>query len=559
MKRLFLSAVTFGWLLSSVAMVDDATALDLARARLTQLTPAERTNVIAQVNLLCDWPKEITSSLPGLSALAQTWDPAWARAHGEALGVNLRARGIDVAPAICLNDGCFGEDPCLISRLCVPLLQGLQSRDVAATLSDFRFDSQTQDVRALNEIHLSAFRSAVKEGESLCVVTGDNAYLNQGILRDRWGFKGMTQVDGEEEKTLRALFVLAKIGLLTTAPRKAGALDLEANQSLARAEAADSIVLLKNNRRALPLLEKDLTRVLVVDASADNERFGAHLLYEALTNRLGSAAVEIRACVPTEELKRAAEGAESVLVYTGPEAGSSDFPAAIQTAIRTVLGWKLRKGVVVSRSEAPIDYSWLDLAETFVHTANLGAAESEALVDVLLGVVNPSGRLSCAWPTISAEGIFIGYRWYDHRGISPRFAFGAGLSYTTFEWSNARIGQGFGPRNRDAFEILVDVTNTGDRPGRDVVEVYLGYPEAQLERCVKDLRGFAKTKVLSPGETQTLSIILEARDFAYWDSFENRFRADKGEYEVLLSSSSSAKDIRASATVRVTHDQRFRD
>ena len=101
------------------------------------------------------------------------------------------------------------------------------------------------------------------------------------------------------------------------------------------------------------------------------------------------------------------------------------------------------------------------------------------------------------------------------------------------------------------------MTNTGKVPGRDVVQVYLGYPNAKVERCVKDLRGFAKTKVLKPGETETVEIVLEARDFAYWDLLENRFRADKGEYEVLLGA--SATEIRARAKVNLTRDQRFRD
>ena len=103
----------------------------------------------------------------------------------------------------------------------------------------------------------------------------------------------------------------------------------------------------------------------------------------------------------------------------------------------------------------------------------------------------------------------------------------------------------------------VTVTNTGKVAGRDVVQIYVGYPSARVERCKKDLRGFAKTRLLKPGESEMVAIRLNARDFAYWDELENGFRTDKGTYEILFAASSA--EIRARASVEQARDHRFGD
>ena len=105
--------------------------------------------------------------------------------------------------------------------------------------------------------------------------------------------------------------------------------------------------------------------------------------------------------------------------------------------------------------------------------------------------------------------------------------------------------------------VSVTVTNTGKVAGRDVVQVYVAYPNARVERCEKDLRGFAKTKLLKPGESETVTVTLVARDFAYWDVLQNGFRADKGAYEILVAA--SAAEIRSRATVELKKTRRFAD
>ena len=175
-----------------------------------------------------DWsyvePKSENTKLPALSALAQTWDVSWAKKHGETLGAEMRDRGVDelLGPGvnICRNPlngrnwEYLGEDPFLAAKMCVPMIRGVQSYDVAATVKHYCLNDQELarnsvdthvDDRTFNEIYLPAFRAAVKEAGVLCVMTSynkidgvfasENKYTQKAILRDRWGFKGLIETD----------------------------------------------------------------------------------------------------------------------------------------------------------------------------------------------------------------------------------------------------------------------------------------------------------------------------------------------------------------------------
>ena len=642
-------------------------------------------------------PKAESTKLPSLSALAQTWDPSWARRHGEVLGAEARDRGVDelLGPGvnICRTPLCgrnweyLGEDPVLAAKMCVPFIRGVQSYDVAATVKHFclndqewgRFTVDTHcDDRTLNEIYLPAFKAAVQEGDVLAVMSSynkidgvwasENKYTQKGILRDRWGFKGLLVTDWSgqhstdfaanngggvemhwgqgihfnynavsntfplaeavraskvpaanlDEMALRTLYMMAKTGFLTGAPRKEGARNTKKHQLIARAEAADSIVLLKNEAGVLPLEKDRLGKVLVIGKNADEKQCHKGCsgegwvpyevtLYAALTNRLRGAEVKLMPfCAKVElaktdaanaaiagghveqkteseycseeELKAAAEAADTVIVFTGTELGyqenmesesrdreSMNLPKELEAAMHTILGWGLKRVIVVSRSGTPVGYTWTDKATTLVQTSYLGMEEGNAIVDVLLGVVNPSGRLCQTWPKSYAdtavarcgtynatnvtynERFYVGYRWHDHAKIEPLFPFGHGLSYTTFD---------YGPVTVTNNRVSVTVTNTGRIPGREVVQFYAAYPDAKVERCVKELKGFEKV-ALKPGETKTVKFAVTPRELAYWDEFEHRFRTDAGDYEILVGASSA--DIRGKATVRVNRDQVFAD
>ena len=421
-----------------------------------------------------------------------------------------------------------------------------------------------------------------------------------------------------DEMALRTLYVMAKTGFLTGAPRKPGERNTKKHQKIAREEAADSIVLLKNDVDLLPLKKDELKNVLVVGKNADVKQCHKGCsgegnvpyevtLFAALTNRLKGAQVKLMPfCAKVElkktdtsaaaiagghaeqktksdacseaDLKLAAEAADTVIVFTGTELGyqenmesesrdreSMDLPPALQEAMHAILGWGLKRVVVVSRSGTPVGYTWTDKAKTLVQTSYLGMEEGNAIVDVLLGDVNPSGKLCQTWPkryadtavaqcgTYNAtnvtynERFYVGYRWHDYKKIEPLFPFGAGKSYTTFDYGEVTA------TNR---RVTVSVTNAGAVKGKEVVQFYVSYPDAKVERCVKELKGFEKVS-LKPGETKVVTHRFAERDFAYWDDFAHRFRTDSGRYEVLVGA--SAADIRGRVSVDLPRDVTFGD
>ena len=143
------------------------------------------------------------------------------------------------------------------------------------------------------------------------------------------------------------------------------------------------------------------------------------------------------------------------------------------------------------------------------------------------------------------ERFYVGYRWFDYKKIEPMFPFGHGLSYTTFDVSGVEVKKaGLG------WSVAAKVTNTGKVAGREVVQVYVSYPDAKVERCVKDLRGFAKTKLLKPGESEVVTVELSISDFAYFDELTHQFTTDPGKYDILVGVSS--RDIRGKGTVELS-------
>ena len=125
------------------------------------------------------------------------------------------------------------------------------------------------------------------------------------------------------------------------------------------------------------------------------------------------------------------------------------------------------------------------------------------------------------------------------------FPFGHGLSYTTFDVSDVKVTSA----DPACWYVSAKVTNTGKVAGREVVQVYVSYPEAKVERCVKDLRGFAKTKLLKPGESEVVKVELSISDFAYFDELTHRFTTDSGKYDILVGVSS--RDIRGKGTAEL--------
>ncbi|NJN94281.1 MAG: beta-glucosidase [Anaerolineales bacterium] len=222
--------------------------------------------------------------------------------------------------------------------------------------------------------------------------------------------------------------------------------------------------------------------------------------------------------------------------------------------------------VVVLQTGGPITMPWLDQVAGVMQAWYPGQECGNAIADVLFGEVNPSGKLPQTFPVRLednpafinypgengrvryGEGIFVGYRYYDKKRVEPLFPFGFGLSYTSFSYANLRLSaEAITPDGQ--LTITVDVTNTGLRPGQEVVQLYVHDVTVSLTRPPKELKGFAKV-ALAPGETKTVTLTLDRQALAYWDDAPQAWVAEAGEFELLLGS--FAQDIRTQGSFRLT-------
>ncbi|MBK7897164.1 MAG: glycoside hydrolase family 3 C-terminal domain-containing protein [Anaerolineaceae bacterium] len=216
--------------------------------------------------------------------------------------------------------------------------------------------------------------------------------------------------------------------------------------------------------------------------------------------------------------------------------------------------------IVVLNVGSPVEMPWLEGVTAVLHQWYGGQDAGHALADVLFGDVNPSAKLPTTFPkrlqdnpafinypgengqVQYGEGIFVGYRFYDKTELAPLFPFGHGLSYTRFAYDNLQInGDAFGPGSEIA--VSLDVTNTGDRAGQEVVQLYLGDEEAKVVRPLQELKAFAKV-ALEPGETQTVTLTLNQQSLAFFDTAVHDWTTEPGRFTVRLGSSS--RDIRLS-------------
>jgi beta-glucosidase len=376
------------------------------------------------------------------------------------------------------------------------------------------------------------------------------------------------------------------------------AVDVDAHHSLARAAAAECAVLLKNDGDALPLRPAAGDVIAVIGEFARTPRFQGAGSSQVNPTRVDVALDELRAAVPdgvevafasgfgigttdddeslADEAVSLARRAARVVVFLGlPAADESEgfdrehlaLPPN-QIALLARLAEVTEKVVVVLANGSAVQLSdWERHAAAVLETWLSGQAAGGAVADLLLGAANPSGRLAETLPlrledTPSylnfpgeeghvryGEGVFVGYRGYDATARAVSYPFGHGLSYTTFDYSNLRASVSGRHEDGDlAVDVTCDVTNTGDRRGKEVVQLYVGDPEASVARPVRELKAFAKVD-LEPGETTTVTFRLNARDLSYWSTAIGGWALEAGAFELAVGASS--RDLRLSTTVDV--------
>jgi len=370
---------------------------------------------------------------------------------------------------------------------------------------------------------------------------------------------------------------------------KGGNFDIDAHHALARRVAAEGMVLLKNDG-LLPL--KNPQHIAVIGRAAQTAHFqgggSSHINptlvdspFKELQKLAGNAELnyvegysangESNQTLVEQAIKSARSADVALLYIALPESKESegydrsdiDLTPQQVALIKAVTAVQ-PKTVVVLNNGAPVAMGdWIDGAAAVIEAWMMGQAGGGAIADVLYGRVNPSGKLAETFPLRLAdtpahlnfpgengevrygEGLFIGYRYYDARQIPVQFPFGYGLSYTTFAYGNPKVST-TSFKDVDGVTVSVEVTNTGQVAGKEIVQVYVHDHKSGLVRSPKELKAFAKV-VLKPGETKTVSLHLDFRAFAYYHPAYRQWITEDGEFDLLIGASSA--DIRCTQTV----------
>ena len=422
------------------------------------------------------------------------------------------------------------------------------------------------------------FTEGVRAGSNLEMPgnKGDSAWQLVKAVTD--GRISESTVDERVDELLDV--VLSTYG--STEPRKGRPFDMDAHHAAAMRACEQSIVLLKNDSGILPL--KKGTRVAVIGDFAFEPRYqgaGSSLVNATRVERcvdvikdfpLDIAGFErgfLRSGKKDPELvKRACElaaKADAVLFYMGLDEASEaenldrkDMKIHLdQIELLSALAEVNENIIAVMAAGSAVEMPWESKCRAIIHGYLSGQAGASAILRVITGETDPSGKLAETYPLSyedvpSApyfpakernveyrEGLYVGYRYYETAGVPVRYPFGYGLSYTTFSYSGIRA-------SRD--KVSFTLTNTGERDGAEIAEVYVSALDPRVLRPARELKGFCKV-FLKAGESRRVEIKLDDKAFRYFSTKTDRFEEDGGKYEIQVGASS--QDIRLRETIEI--------
>jgi len=561
-------------------------------------------------------------------------------------GVNIKRH-----PLCGRNFEYFSEDPLLSGTLAANYINGVQSKGIGTSLKHFVANNQETmrmvvdtfvDERTLRELYLKSFEIAVKESQPWTVMCSYNklngTYLSenkkilQDILKDEWKHQGLVVTDwgacndrvdgliaGQElempssngfndkliveavkngildEKRLDErvsrivdLILKSKESLSKDTPRY----DKEVHHDFARKVATESMVLLKNENKLLPLSKSQ--KITVIGEFAKNPRYqgsGSSLInptkidnaydafFEELQNNFSyaqgykSSTDQIDVSLEKEAIELAKQSEVVVLMVgltdifesEGFDRTHLNIPNNHLHLIDEVL--KVQKNVVIVLSNgSPVAMPFKDKVQAILEQYLGGQASGSALVDVLFGRVNPSGKLAETFPNSLdefpsqqnfpglprqveyREGLYVGYRYYDTVKQQPLFPFGFGLSYTTFSYNNLKV-----ELNKD-ISISLSVKNTGEVFGKEIVQVYISKGISNLYRPEKELKGYQKVS-LEPQEEKEIQINIPKDQLGVY--YKDEFAIENGPYTIFVGSSS--RDIHLTEKISLTDGIEFED
>ena len=417
----------------------------------------------------------------------------------------------------------------------------------------------------------------VREGSTLempCPGFGSAKRLVQAVEEGRLP---ESAVDARVDELLELVFTTD--AAVKAAPKR---FDRDAHHALARRAAAESVVLLKNEDDLLPL--KPGQRVALIGDFAQTPRYqgaGSSSVNATRVDNLKDAAEADditlagfcagyeRSGTPNpafvEEAAALARKADVVVLCMGLDESSESegldrshicIPENQKQLLEAVAQANENLVVVLSAGSV-VETGWVSRCKAVLHAYLGGQAGAGAIMDVLTGRVNPSGKLAETLPltyedTPAAryfpgkqqnveyrEGLYIGYRYYETAHVPVRYPFGYGLSYTTFAYSDLKA---------DADKVTFTITNTGSRAGAEIAQLYVAKVDAAVFRPEKEMKGFAKV-FLQAGECKTVTIPLDDKAFRYWNVKTDRWETEGGSYQLLVGA--SVQDIRLRAEVSV--------
>ncbi|MBR2060566.1 MAG: glycoside hydrolase family 3 C-terminal domain-containing protein [Tidjanibacter sp.] len=403
-----------------------------------------------------------------------------------------------------------------------------------------------------------------------------------------------------DEKVRRVLRLMYRTSMNTNKPF--GSLVSDEHVAASRTIGEEGIVLLKNDNNVLPIdLNKTKTiavigenaiKAMTVGGGSSSLKVAKEVSpLEGLQNRVGDKAEILYARgyvgdvntsyngvesgqnlvdnrgedVLIAEAVEAARRADVVIMFGGLNKASHqdcedsdryglELPYA-QDKLMAALVEANPNVVYVNISGNAVAMPWVDSVPAIVQGWFLGSEAGNALASVLMGDVNPSGKLPFTFPVkltdtgahsmgefggrgevVYGEGLLVGYRWNDAKDVAPLFAFGHGLSYTTFAYGDVTIDK-TSMNKKGSVTVTVPVTNTGNRAGKEVVQLYISDKEASVMRPEKELKGFAKVE-LEPGQTKEVSFVIDAEALSFFDDKKHEWVAEQGEFEALVGAAS---------------------
>ena len=369
--------------------------------------------------------------------------------------------------------------------------------------------------------------------------------------------------------------------------------DVKAHNLLSRQIAEQSMVLLKNDGNILPLKRVEGEYVAVIGAFADNPRYqgaGSSIInptmidsgrrafnnspisvkfadgYDRSGKRKNEDAYITEACNLAKNASKAVVfiGLTDDYESEGFDRSTMKLPDGHNRLVEAVS--RVNDNViVVLEGGSPVEMPWADDVKAILNAYLGGQSVAPAIVDVLTGKANPCGKLAETYPVCLKdtptsfrypdskedvqyrESIFIGYRYYDKVERNVRFPFGFGLSYTSFEYSDIKLKKKNLTKGEGA-KVTFTIKNTGDVAGSEIAQVYVAKPESKIFRAPKELKGFVKIH-LEPGEEKKVTVELDDRAFAFWNTATEDWCVESGEYKILVGASS--RDIRLEAAAKM--------